>query len=208
MGFYARYILPTVISCGCSAPGITAHRRTLVPQARGVVLELGMGSGLNLRFYDPEKVVKVYGLEPDCGMLAKARRRAAKAPTRVRVLRECAETLSLPDHSVDTAVVTFALCTIPDVEAALRGVRRVLKPGGRLLFCEHGRAPDAEVFDRQQRYEPTWKRVFGGCHLTRDIPGLIRQSGFVIDELEADYMPRAPRFGGYVYRGSAHDPEA
>jgi ubiquinone/menaquinone biosynthesis C-methylase UbiE len=203
MGFYARYILPTVVSCGCSAPGITEQRRALVPQAEGVVLELGMGSGLNLRFYDPTKVAKVYGLEPDCGMLAKACRRTAQAPCRVRVLRETAETVSLPDESIDSVVVTFALCTIPDVPAALRGVRRVLKPGGRLLFCEHGRSPEAAVFLQQQRIEPVWKRVFGGCHLTRDIPEMIREAGFDIADLHAGYMPRAPRFGGYVYRGSA-----
>lgn len=203
MGFYSRYIMPTVVSCGCRAPPITEQRRKLVPQARGVVLELGMGSGLNLAHYDPQRVVKVYGLEPDSAMLNKACTRAARAPVRVRVLREKAEEVSLPDQSVDTVVVTFAMCTIPDVPAALKGARRVLRPGGRLLFCEHGRSPDAEVFARQQRIEPMWMRLFGGCHLTRDIPGLLRQGGFAIDTLEAGYMPRAPRIGGYLYRGAA-----
>ena len=182
MGLYSRYILPTVISCGCSAPAISVHRRRLVPRAEGVVLELGMGSGLNLPFYDPAKVAKVYGLEPDCGMLAKAARRAAKAPVRVRVLKETAETVSLPDQSVDTVLATFCMCTIPDAPAALRGARRVLKAGGRLLFCEHGRAPEDHVFRRQQKVEPVWKRIFGGCHLTRDIPTLIREAGFEIED--------------------------
>lgn len=203
MGLYSRYILPTVISCGCQAPPITEHRRKLVPRAEGVVLELGMGSGLNLPLYDPRKVVKVYGLEPDSAMRNKACVRAARAPVRVRVLRETAEEVSLPDQSVDTVVVTFAMCTIPDVPAALAGARRVLRPGGRLLFCEHGRAPDPEVFRRQQRFEPLWMRLFGGCHLTRDIPGLLRGAGFAIEDLEAGYMRRAPRIGGYVYRGAA-----
>jgi ubiquinone/menaquinone biosynthesis C-methylase UbiE len=203
MGFYSRFILPTVISCGCSAPPITEQRRKLLPRAEGVVLELGIGSGLNLPLYDPQKVVKVYGLEPDSAMRAKACTRAARAPVRVRVLQEPAEEMSLPDQSVDTVVVTFAMCTIPDVPTALRGVRRVLKPGGRLLFCEHGRAPDAAVFRRQQRLEPLWMRLFGGCHLTRDIPRLLQDAGFGLQDLEAGYLPRAPRFAGYVYRGAA-----
>jgi SAM-dependent methyltransferase len=203
MGLYSRYIMPTVVSCGCRAPPVAEQRRKVVPRAEGVVLELGMGSGLNLPFYDPEKVAKVYGLEPDCQMLAKACSRCSNAPVRVRVLKERAEDLSLPDESVDTVLVTFAMCTIPDVPAALGAVRRVLKPGGRLLFCEHGRAPDAEVFRRQQRIEPVWKRLFGGCHLTRDIPVLLRDSGFRVEELEAGYAPRVPRIGGYLYRGAA-----
>lgn len=213
MGLYSRYIMPTVVSCGCRAPPISAQRRKLVPQAEGVVLELGMGSGLNLPLYDPEKVAKVYGLEPDCHMLAKACGRASHAPVRVRVLKEKAEDLSLPDESVDTVLVTFAMCTIPDVPAALGAARRVLKPGGRLLFCEHGRSPDAEVFRRQQRLEPVWMRLFGGCHLTRDIPALVGQAGFHMEDLEAGYpqpMPRLGgamvRIGGYLYRGSASAP--
>jgi ubiquinone/menaquinone biosynthesis C-methylase UbiE len=203
MGFYSRFILPHVVSCGCSMPAITEQRRKLVPRAEGVVLELGMGSGLNLRFYDPQRVTKVYGLEPERGMLNKACRRAARAPVRVRVLQETAEGVSLADESVDTVLVTFAMCTIPDVVEALHGAKRVLKPGGRLLFCEHGRSPEEEVYRQQQRIEPVWKKVFGGCHLTRDIPALIKDAGFVIDDLDAGYAPNTPRFGGYLYRGAA-----
>ena len=210
MGFYSRYVLPTIISCGCSMPAIAELRRKLVPRAEGVVVELGIGSGLNLDYYDPAKVTHVYGLEPDPGMLAKARRHAASAPIPVTVLRETAERLSLPDRSVDTVVVTFALCTIPDVVTALHGARRVLKPGGRLLFCEHGLSPEPAVFEWQSRIEPVWKRIFGGCHLTRDIPGLIREAGFGVEDLDAGYMQKAPRaggalsrIGGYLYRGSA-----
>ena len=194
-------------------PPLTEERRKVVPRAAGVVLELGSGSGLNLGLYDPEKVVRVYGLEPDPAMIAKGRRRTAAAPVPVTVLEETAETLSLPDRSVDSVVVTFALCTIPDVRAALEGARRVLKPGGRLLFCEHGRSSEPDVVEMQTRWEPTWKRIFGGCHLTRDIPGLIRDAGFDIDDLEAGYMQagRRPggaisRMGGYLYRGSALAP--
>jgi ubiquinone/menaquinone biosynthesis C-methylase UbiE len=203
MGFYSRYVLPAIINCGCSIAPVAEHRRKLVPRAEGVVLELGMGSGLNLGFYDPARVTRIYGLEPEPGMLPRAQRRAATAPIPVTVLPEMAENVSLPDRSVDTVLVTFSMCTIPDVVTALRGARRVLKPGGRLLFCEHGRSPDPEVFHRQQSIEPVWKRIFGGCHLTRDIPGLVREAGFSIEDLDTGYMPKTPRIGGYVYRGAA-----
>lgn len=203
MGLYSRYVLPTIVTCGCRSPGITAQRRLVVPRAKGVVLELGFGAGLNLPFYDPGKVSRVYGLEPEPGMLARARGRAAKAATPVTILPEPAERMSLPDHSVDTVLVTFSLCTIPDVAAALAGARRALKPGGELLFCEHGRVPDPKLARLQERIEPVWKRVFGGCHLTRDMPALIRAAGFSIAELDTGYMPKAPRFAGYIYRGAA-----
>jgi ubiquinone/menaquinone biosynthesis C-methylase UbiE len=206
MGFYSRYVLPTIVSCGCGMRPIMERRRSLVPRAEGVVLELGMGPGLNLAFYDPARVSKVYGLEPDGAMLGKARRRVADAPVAVEVLQETAETLSLREASVDSVVVTFAMCTIPDVEAALAGARRALKPGGRLYFCEHGRAPDPKVYRTQQRIEPLWKRVFGGCHLTRDIPALVRGAGLEIADLDARYMDDKPNFGAFLYQGSAVAP--
>jgi ubiquinone/menaquinone biosynthesis C-methylase UbiE len=167
------------------------------------VLELGVGAGHNLAFYDPAKVTRVFGVEPDPVLLGKARRRAAQAPFPVDLVGERAEALSLPEASVDTALVTFSLCTIPDVVTALTGVRRALKPTGRLFFCEHGRSPDPEVFRTQTRIEPIWKRLFGGCHLTRDIPALINASGFAIEDLDAGYAPKMGRIGGYLYRGAA-----
>lgn len=203
MGFYSRHVMPTIVACGCSLPPITRLRRTIVPRAQGVVLELGLGSGLNLPLYDPAKVSKVFGLEPEAAMLAKARRRAATALVPVTVLPEGAEAVSLDAHSIDTVLVTFSLCTIPDVARALAEARRVLKPGGRLLFCEHGLAPDPALFRWQARIEPTWMRLFGGCHLTRDIPALVEQAGFAIDDLDARYMADRPSIGGYIYRGSA-----
>lgn len=203
MGLYSRYVLPAIITCGCGTSVVRWHRRRIVPQAQGVVLELGFGAGLNLPFYDPAKVSRVYALEPEPGMLARAYKCAQHAPVDVAVLPEKAEALSLADASVDTVLVTFALCTIPDVQAALAGVRRVLKPDGRFLFCDHGRSPDEKVARAQDAIEPVWKRLFGGCHLTRDIPALVQASGFSINGLEAAYMPKTPRFAGYVYRGSA-----
>ena len=203
MGLYSRYVLPTIISCGCGVESIMELRRKWAPQAEGVVLELGMGAAHNLAFYDPQKVTKIYGLEPEPGMLAKAERKAANPPIPLTVLPERAEDVSLPGASVDTVFVTFTMCTIPDVVTALRGARRVLKPGGRLLFCEHGRSPDFHVARRQALIEPLWKKMFGGCHLTRDIPALLGRAGFTIETLEAGYMPKGPKFASYLYQGAA-----
>lgn len=203
MGFYDRYILPPLIDLACGARPIALQRAKLVPAAAGVVLELGFGSGHNLPHYDRSKVTRLYALEPSPGMLARARRKAAGVDLPVEILAETAETLSLRPASVDTVVVTYSLCTIPDPEAALDGARRALKTGGRLLFCEHGRAPDAEVRRAQARIEPIWKRIAGGCHLTRDIPALIRGAGFRIQQMETMYLPGSPRWAGFNTWGVA-----
>lgn len=204
MGFYSRHILPCVISCACGTRPIQRQRLKVTPHAEGAVLELGFGSGLNLPFYDARKVSKIYALEPETGMLARARKAAARFPIDVEILPETAEAMSLPDASVDTVLVTYALCTIPDPAAALAGAKRALKPGGQLLFCEHGVAPDFKIARTQARIEPLWKRFAGGCHLTRDIPALIRGAGFGIARLDTMYLPSTPRFAGYNYWGQAH----
>ena len=203
MGFYDRFILPTLLNMACGAAPIGKQRQKIVPLASGVVLELGFGSGLNLPFYDPAKVTRLYALEPSEGMLAQARKTARDAAIDVEILQETAEALSLPAASVDTVLVTFSLCTIPDPKAALEAARRSLKPGGRLLFCEHGLAPDAAVRRTQARIEPIWKHIAGGCHLCRDIPSLISGGGFVIDAMETMYLPKAPTWAGYNYWGAA-----
>jgi len=204
MGFYARHILPVVINCACGAKPIRYQRRKIVPRAEGVVLELGFGSGLNLPYYDASRVSRVYALEPEEGMLARARKVAAKAPVPIEILPERAEALSLPAASVDTVLVTYSLCTIPDPVAALEGARRALKPGGKLLFCEHGLAPDEKVRRSQNSVEPVWKSIAGGCHLTRNIPALVARGGFHIDDMETMYLPSTPRFAGFNYWGAAH----
>src|ERR1700677_4032498 len=145
MGFYDWFILPPLIDLACAARPISLQRAKVVPAASGVILELGFGSGRNLPHYDRAKVERLYALEPSPGMLARARKLTAGASFPVEILPETAETLSLGPASVDTVVVTYSLCTIPDPAAALAAARRALKPGGRLLFCEHGRAPDADV---------------------------------------------------------------
>lgn len=203
MSFYERYVLPALIGAACGCRPIRKQRQKIVPRAEGVVLELGFGSGLNLPHYDAAKVTQLYALEPSEGMLARARKVARGAPFPVEIVPETAEALSLPAASVDTVLVTYSLCTIPDAVSALEGARKVLKPGGRLLFCEHGLSPDADVARWQRRIEPVWRPLAGGCHLTRDIPALIGAAGFRIEGLETMYLPRSPRWAGYNYWGAA-----
>ena len=203
MGLYAKYILPRLINFACGAPAIESQRRLVVPRARGRVLEIGMGSGLNLPHYDPARIERVIGLDPAGEMLALAKRRARQVPFAVEFLELAGEALPLSDASIDSVLVTYALCTIADAPAALAQMRRVLKPGGRLIFCEHGRAPDAGVRRWQDRLTPAWKRIGGGCHLNRDIPALIEGAGFHLETLEAAYLQETPRFAGFTYWGSA-----
>lgn len=203
MGFYDRYIVPPFIGLACGVRPIRRQRQKIVPLAEGTVLELGFGTGLNLPHYDRSKVSKLFALEPAPGMLKRARKAAAQADFPVEILPEMAETLSLPDASVDTVVVTYSLCTIPDPVAALQGARRVLRPGGRLLFCEHGKAPDEAVQRRQVSMEPWWKVIAGGCHLCRDIPSLVCDGGFEIERLETMYLPKTPPWAGFNYWGAA-----
>lgn len=203
MGLYDRYILPPLIDLACSCKPVRMQREKIVPQAEGVVLELGFGSGLNLPHYDAKRVTKLYGLEPAKGMAARARKKASAAPFPVEILLDKAEDLSLPERSVDTVLVAYSLCTIPDAVAALSGARRALKPGGRLLFCEHGIAPDDSVRKWQRRIEPLWRVIGGGCHLTRHIPALIRAARFDIEKLDTMYLPKTPKWSGFNYWGAA-----
>ncbi len=203
MGFYDRYVVPVLITLACGVGPIRKQREKVVPLAEGVVLELGFGSGLNLAHYDRSKVTRIFALEPAPGMLARARRTVAHSELPVEILAETAEALSLPPSSVDTVLVTYSLCTIPDPVAALAGARRALKAGGRLLFCEHGRAPEEAVRRTQARIEPIWRVIGGGCHVTRDIPALITAGGFEVERLETMYLPGTPKWSGFNYWGSA-----
>jgi ubiquinone/menaquinone biosynthesis C-methylase UbiE len=203
MSFYERRILPWLLDMAMSAKPITHQRKKVVPLAEGRVLEIGLGAGQNLEFYNPAKVSHVWGLEPSAEMRERAAKRAKDAKFSLEFLDLKAEEIPLEDKAADTVLVTYTLCTIPDVVRALKGMRRVLKPGGRLIFCEHGRAPDANVSTWQDRITPMWKAMAGGCHLARPIPELIRQGGFEIEKMETMYLPSTPRFAGYNYWGSA-----
>ncbi len=202
MNLYDRYLLPTLIDLLCGIKPVQRQRAKLVPRAQGRVLEIGIGTGRNLPFYDKTKLAQLYGLDPALQMHRKARERMREAGIEVELLDLPAEKIPMPDASFDTVITTFTLCTIPDAVAALREMRRVLKPGGRLLFCEHGTAPDASVRRWQDRLTPLWKPIAGGCHLNRDIPALLREGGFHIEDMEQLYLP-GPRPLTYNYWGSA-----
>ena len=204
MGLYERFVLAPALNCVCGLPLVTAQRRKVVPLARGRVLEIGSGSGLNFPLYDPAQVTSVTGLDPSEALFAYARERAEGLAFPVELLVGGAEANPLPDAAFDTVLVTYTLCSIPDVGAALAHMRRVLAPGGQLLFCEHGYAPDADVRRRQRWIEPMWKHLAGGCHLTRDPPVLLERAGFRIVAMDSYYVPKVPRFAGYHRVGAAH----
>jgi len=203
MSFYDDHILPHLISLACGAPQIMKQRAKLIPQATGRVLEVGFGAGPNLAFYDPVKVERVFGLEPSQGMRRKARPAIEAAPVDVELIDLPGEEIPLETNSMDTIVLTYTACTIPDVHTALSQMRRVLKPGGTLLFSEHGRAPDEAVYRWQRRIEPLWKPIGGGCHLTRQPDSLLKDAGFEIRQMTADYLPKSPRFASFNYSGAA-----
>jgi ubiquinone/menaquinone biosynthesis C-methylase UbiE len=203
MGFYQRHVLPRLIHVACGLRGIERHRAQVVPAARGEVLELGFGSGLNLPHYDRSRVSRVWALEPAEAMRGLAGPRIVASGLPVQWLAEPAEALSLPAASVDTVVSTFTLCTVADAGAALAQVRRVLRPGGQLLFCEHGAAPDAGVRRWQHRLDGAWGRLAGGCHLNRDVAALLGGAGFALEGTHAAYLKGAPRLAGYLTWGQA-----
>lgn len=203
MGFYEKKVLPVLINAACSTRQVMKIREQVVPRARGEVLEVGMGSGLNLQFYDREAVDVVWGLEPSEGMRLKARANLKVSPVEVKWLDLPGEEIPLEDESIDTVLLTYTLCTIPDWETALRQMRRVLKPEGKLLFAEHGRAPDPDVRKWQDRLTPVWKKIGGGCHLNRPIRDYISRGGFQITREDTFYMKNTPRVAGHMYVGEA-----
>ncbi len=202
MGFYAQYVLPRLIDLAMRNKEAARLRADWIPRARGEVLEIGIGSGLNLPFYSPE-VQRVYGVDPSVELQRMARKRVAPGRLPVEFLSQSAEEpLALPSASVDTVVVTWTICSIPNVEQALQQMKRVLKPSGRLIFLEHGRSPDPSVVAWQDRLTPIWKRFTGGCHLNRKMDELITAAGFQITELKTCYLP-GPRPMSYIYQGFA-----
>ena len=202
MGLYAKYLLPRIIDLAMRNEETARLRAAWVPLARGEVLEVGIGSGLNLPFYSSD-VQRVYGVDPSVELQRIARGRVVAAPMEVEFLSQSAEEpLPLADASIDTVVTTWTLCSIANAPKALREMKRVLKASGRLVFLEHGRAPDAGVADWQDRITPLWKNITGGCHLNRKIDDLITAAGFRITELKTFYV-RGPRPMTYTYQGAA-----
>ena len=202
MGLYSKYILPKVVHLACGMKPTMRQREKVVPLARGRVLEIGIGSGLNLPYYEASKVSRLWGLDPSPEMTRMARKAARSLDFEVEFIGLPGDDIPLEDDAVDTVVVTYTLCTIPDTEPTLRQIGRVLKPGGELIFCEHGAAPDASVRRWQDRLDPIWQRLGGGCHLNRDIPKLLEQGGFRIEGMETMYIP-GWRPASFNYWGTA-----
>lgn len=202
MGLYDKYVLPRLIHFACGLKPHMRQRQKVVPRAHGRVLEIGIGSGLNLQYYDATKVRKVWGLEPSPEMIRMAERAAEALALEVEFIGLPGDEIPLEDDCVDTVVMTYTLCSIADPSAALRQIGRVLRPGGELIFCEHGAAPDASVRRWQDRLNPLWKRVGGGCNLNRSIPTVLESGGFRITSLDTMYIP-GWRPASFNYWGTA-----
>ena len=201
MGFYGNCIVPTLIDLSMRNKHLRPYRERVAGAAEGRVLEIGIGSGLNLPFY-ARRVEQIFGLDPSPRLLARVRRKAQTVEVALQLLTGSAERIPLADRSIDTIITTWTACSIPDIASALAEMRRVLKPRGRLLFVEHGRAPEPSVARWQDRLTPLWRRVSGGCHLNRKIDDLIGEAGFGIDRLETGYIP-GPRPMTFLYEGAA-----
>ena len=205
MSFYQEHIVPHLVKLAMRNRELAPYRERVLAGAEGRVLEIGSGAGANLKFYPP-RVKEILALEPSAKLIGMARRAADESSHRtaaVNFLEASAETIPLQPGSVDTVVMTWTLCSIPDAPQALREILRVLKPGGQLLFVEHGLSPDASVKKWQDRLTPIWKRIAGGCHLNRPISGLLDQAGFHITHLTTGYMKHGPKPMTFLYEGIA-----
>lgn len=201
MGLYAQWLFPSILDLVMRQKQIVPFREQIGKAAEGRVLDVGIGSGVNLAFYG-SRVDRVYGVDPSPELLQFASERARDAKTPVELLCGSGEALPLESQSIDTVAVTFTLCTVANPIAVLVEARRVLKTGGRLLFAEHGRAPEPAVARWQDRLTPIWKRIAGGCHLNRKPDDLLRSAGFALDTLETGYL-KGPRAMAFIYSGSA-----
>ena len=203
MSFYRNHVYPDLVCWLGNPKPIDEIRQRILPLAQGNVLEIGVGPGGNFAHYDPERVNRVYALEPNPGMLRRAEERRRRTQLDIELLDAPGERIPLADASVDTVVSTFTLCTIPGVVDALHGIRRVLRSHGKLIFFELGRSPDAPVRKWQERSEPLFRWAFQGGHVTRDVPSLIAQNGFDIEQIEAGYLAPFPKSWSYCWWGLA-----
>lgn len=202
MSFYQDRVLPRMINLACTGKPTHRQRQKIVHRAYGDVLEIGFGGGLNLPFYDRSNVRRVFGLEPSAGMRRSAAAMIEASDIDVELIDLPSEKIPLDDNSVDSVLITYTLCSIDDTMAALQGMRRVLKPGGHLFFCEHGKAPDRNVRRWQERLNPVWRAFSGGCNMNRDIPALLKAGGFTLEDDNRMYIPGV-RALSYNFWGAA-----
>jgi ubiquinone/menaquinone biosynthesis C-methylase UbiE len=201
LGLYDKYILPKFLNCACGSKPINYQRQKVVPLAKGKVLDIGIGSGLNIPFYNSDKIDKVIGIDPSHELIELAKELANDSKASIELVIGSAELIPYPDNFFDTVLVTYTMCTIPNVAIANKEMWRVLKDDGRLIFCEHGLAPDKKISKWQNRIDPFWGKIAGGCHLNRDIQKLITDAGFSFESLDKMYIPSTPKFAGYNYWG-------
>ena len=201
---YEKMVLPQLCDKCCGTKPINYQRKKVVPLAKGVVLEVGIGSGLNIPFYNKNNIEKIIGLDPSEELNVLAKRVADDNGIQIDFLINGAEDIDLPDSSVDTILITYTLCTIPNLNKSMSEMKRVLKPGGKFIFCEHGIAPDINIIKWQRRINPIWGIFFGGCNINRNIPQIISESGFNISNLNQMYLPSTPKIVGYNYWGEAN----
>ena len=203
MSLYEKYVLPKFLNCACGSKPVARQREKVVPLAEGKVLEIGIGSGLNLPFYDKTKVDEIWGLDPSEELSEMARAVAIQEGMEVNFISSGAEEIPLPDDHFDSVLITYTMCTIPEVIRANTEIRRVLKNQGKMIFCEHGAAPDDNIRKWQKRINPFWGKIAGGCNIDRNIPSLIQDSGFDIIEIEEMYLPNTPKIAAYNFWGYA-----
>ena len=200
--FYEKNILPPLLNCCCGSKPITYQRKKIIPEAKGAILEIGIGSGLNIPFYNKNKISSIIAIDPSEDLHSMAIRKAKDNNIDIQFNTGVAEDIDLGDSSIDTVVITYTLCTINDPQIALAEIKRVLKDDGKILFSEHGIAPDTKVADWQNKINPLWSKLFGGCNLNRDIPSLLKDAGFDVS-FEQMYLPKTPKFIGFNSWGNA-----
>tara|TARA_Y100000768_G_scaffold388609_1_gene385574 strand:- start:2316 stop:2939 length:624 start_codon:yes stop_codon:yes gene_type:complete len=200
---YEKYVLPKLLDTCCSTKPINYQRNKVVPNASGTVLEIGIGTGLNIPYYNLSNINKIYGLDPSEELCDLALKNANHYEVEIDFLINGAEEIKLKSKSIDTVLITYTLCSISELKESLKEIKRVMKSDATIEFCEHGIAPDLKVTKWQNRVNPLWGKIFGGCNINRDIPNILSKSGFKIYNLEQMYLPSTPKIVGYNYWGTA-----
>jgi ubiquinone/menaquinone biosynthesis C-methylase UbiE len=203
VNFYEKYILPHLLNCTCNQKPFVHQRRKVVPLAKGNILEIGIGSGLNIPFYEAEGIDKIWGIDPSEELIAMAKNQVKDDTPDIEFIISKAEEIDFEDDFFDTILMTYTMCTISNLSEAFTELKRVIKPTGKLIFCEHGMAPDENVIKWQNRINTFWPKISGGCNINKEIPSIIESSGFSISDLENMYLPKTPKVLGFNYWGTA-----